>query len=268
MGVKLNIVSDLHDPKDIDFSKFNYDADYIVIAGDSEECLTKIQDEKTRRKSKLNMIFTYGNHDLFTSYKLIRKNYEGYPTQFQSVEFGGGKETFKYIGTYKIKYEEHNIVFITAPLLSLVPTDTKLCKKLGDYEFFKTLFPYESDNTTILRFNNLWNTKFIDDLTCIEAFVRETIEKEKNSKIILVTHGIPSFKLIENSIVYGSQLNIYWASDKCLFNNIFPHCSLWIHGHSHEFCDMMIDNTRCIRNPLRDYNMQIIPEAYSYTIEV
>lgn len=259
MSVKLNIVSDLHDPKTVDFSKFNYDADYIVVAGDCSECIPVLYMEIATRKSKAKIIYTSGNHDLFTKKRLVEVKYP-----VQSFEL----RSFRYMGCYRCHEKKHNIMFLMAPLLSLVPVDTKLCEKLGDFEEFKLFFKSESDNIIRMRFNNLWNTKFIDDLAYLEMFVEDTVKRFKDTKIILVTHGIPSFKLIENSILYGSKLNIYWASDKCLFNNIFPHCYLWVHGHSHEFCDMMIDNTRCIRNPLRDYNMQIIPEAYNYTIEV
>lgn len=255
MSVKLNIVSDLHDPKTVDFSKFNYDADYIVVAGDSDECIPVLYNEIALRKSKAKIMYTSGNHDLFKRNRLIEVKYP-----VHSYESG----SFKYVGCFRCMEKENNILFLMAPLLSLVPVDTKLCKKLGDYEEFRTFFPDLSDNTSVLKFNHLWNTKFVDDLTYLETFIDEI----PNVKVVVITHGIPSFKLIENSIVYGSQLNMYWASDKCLFNNIFSKCSLWIHGHSHEFCDMMIDNTRCIRNPLRDYNMQIIPEAYNYTIEI
>ena len=114
----------------------------------------------------------------------------------------------------------------------------------------------------------MWNNCFVRNVRDLDNTIRVLRNSEhKYEKIIVITHHVPLKELIKNSIMYGHKFNPYWISENVFqFMNNKP--DIWIHGHSHEFCDMTIDGVRYIRNPLRDYNMNIMENAYKFTIEI
>jgi Icc-related predicted phosphoesterase len=71
--------------------------------------------------------------------------------------------------------------------------------------------------------------------------------KQKGNKIIIVSHHLPSFKVIAEGF-RDSRLNGAYASGLEWFMEKYEPV-YWIHGHSHPPCDTMIGKTRVIRNP-------------------
>jgi predicted phosphodiesterase len=90
---------------------------------------------------------------------------------------------------------------------------------------------------TVDRFEE--NVKFIE--SALHIFKQTVTNK------VVITHHLPSFMSV-NEMYAGDILNNAFASD---LNNFISHLSpnLWIHGHTHNAVDYMLDNTRVICNP-------------------
>jgi predicted phosphodiesterase len=82
-------------------------------------------------------------------------------------------------------------------------------------------------------------------------------------KCIIVTHHTPSFNLI-NPRWRGNELNEAFSADMDTFIMMFgDKISHWIHGHSHDYIDTVINGIRFIRNPMgypqeRDCDMDLV----------
>jgi calcineurin-like phosphoesterase family protein len=71
--------------------------------------------------------------------------------------------------------------------------------------------------------------------------------KGEGHKVVAVSHHLPSYQSIHRGWS-GSNLNGAYASE--LFEYIADSKpDLWIHGHTHDSCDYMIEDTRVICNP-------------------
>lgn len=66
-----------------------------------------------------------------------------------------------------------------------------------------------------------------------------------DAKIIVVTHHLPSYHLINNKF-QGSAVNSHFASN-C--DDLIPMADYWIFGHSHMRCLKWIQGVQCISNP-------------------
>ncbi len=72
------------------------------------------------------------------------------------------------------------------------------------------------------------------------------IDKYSHKKVIVVTHHLPSMKLIAEKY-NGDIINYAFATDveHLMKNNVTHFCS----GHTHSSMDKIIGTTRCIVNP-------------------
>ncbi len=69
----------------------------------------------------------------------------------------------------------------------------------------------------------------------------------KDKKIVVVTHHLPSYTLIDPKFKH-SKKNGYYASH-C--DDLLPHADLWLAGHTHRFMDYSLDGTtRFCCNPV------------------
>ena len=86
-------------------------------------------------------------------------------------------------------------------------------------------------------------TAFQENKRCID-FLR----KEVTSIDFVVTHHLPSQACVDPRFL-NSPLNCFFVgeADDVIVNNKPAH---WAFGHSHSHTDMIIDQTRCIANPL------------------
>ena len=76
---------------------------------------------------------------------------------------------------------------------------------------------------------------------------------------VVVTHHLPHRRSIHPKYE-ASDLNPSFASD--LGNLMGPSVSLWIHGHTHESCDYVVNGTRVICNP-RGYAPMELNESFN-----
>jgi len=79
-------------------------------------------------------------------------------------------------------------------------------------------------------------------------FVSDHVKQKKNGYVFVVTHHLPSWDCISKQYE-ASYVNSCFASNQNKFikNNKIH---FWAHGHSHDFKEQILHNTKIIRNPL------------------
>jgi predicted phosphodiesterase len=77
-------------------------------------------------------------------------------------------------------------------------------------------------------------------------WLETTLAEPFEGTTVVVTHFLPHRKSI-NAKYQGDALNPAFASD--LDSLVRPPVALWIHGHTHESCDYVVNGTRVVCNP-------------------
>ncbi len=80
-----------------------------------------------------------------------------------------------------------------------------------------------------------------------EFIIKEVHNTKKDYKIIVVSHHLPTYKLINDKYI-SHPLNCCFASN--LDNIIKPPIKAWICGHSHQFNEIDLNNVKCVLNPV------------------
>lgn len=76
-------------------------------------------------------------------------------------------------------------------------------------------------------------------------WLKEHIDIFSDKKIIVVSHHLPSYKLIHNKYT-GSKINSAFAST---LDHLFSRVNCWVFGHSHASCEKTIDGCLLVSNP-------------------
>jgi predicted phosphodiesterase len=102
------------------------------------------------------------------------------------------------------------------------------------------------------------NKRFMNDFSLIQDFepwvydqniaFEKVVATEVEASDVVVTHHLPAPQSVAPRFAL-SALNAFFLSDMTSYLRKFQP-KLWIHGHTHDRCDYMIDNTRVVANPL------------------
>jgi predicted phosphodiesterase len=87
-------------------------------------------------------------------------------------------------------------------------------------------------------------------------WLRTQLAEEFAGSTVVVTHHLPHQRSIHPKYK-GSALNPSFASD--LGDLMGPAVSLWIHGHTHESFDYVVNGTRVVCNPRGYFPMELNP---------
>lgn len=82
-------------------------------------------------------------------------------------------------------------------------------------------------------------------------WLKENISKFSNKKIIIMTHHLPSFQLIDEKYE-GNTVNCCFASDLDMLMK--GNVKYWFAGHTHSSFNKKINDTQCIGNPKGYYD--------------
>lgn len=193
--------------------------------------------------------------------KKAKKFYEKIQKEFKTIievpgnhEFYHGEVQYTYPNYYSKISENHfklnnkaividNTKFIVSTLWSFVSKDDEanIESCMNDYHIITKKDGFDYSTLKVKDTNRFFENSL--------AFIKEELKKEFKGNIIVVTHHLPSFKVIGDKYK-GSSINSAFATDldDLIIKN--PQIKLWIHGHSHNFDSRMIGKTRVIRNPL------------------
>lgn len=213
--LKINPISDTHDTSKEEVNKYKgVFADVYVHCGDGK--LPRYM------RGKEYVVRCSGNHDWY-----------------------GDSYDFVKVYTNQIVEIIHDTVFISCTLW---------CNWQGEkltLDDLKTWYPTLNDFHHIEGLNH--NT-VVDLFNSDFKFIKNSIEKYKDKKIVIVTHFAPSKKSIHHKYE-GDRANRYFVNDLDDFILANPNIKCWIHGHTHSSLDYKIGECRVICNP-RGYKMR------------
>ena len=96
------------------------------------------------------------------------------------------------------------------------------------------------------RFILVENHKFMD-------FLNEKINEPFDGKVVVITHHSPGNIIKRKGRIDDLMDYCYWADLENLIGNNIT-IDLWVHGHSHDTWDYMINETRVVCNPYGYHN--------------
>lgn len=258
--MKIQYVSDLHleryEPSDMDvvFDKLIKPVgDILVICGDL--AVVKIT------KEVLEKFFRYFSPK-FKEILIINGNHEFYSMTFLDT-FLYLEKFFKNLNLPNIHYLENdeyilgNTVFLGTTLWS----DIRAAKNFHDILRIKFSI---SDYSQIWKLDeafandpyaNSWDK--YRNICCTDTqnlfdqnvkWLEENLEKYKDRTVVVLTHHLPSFKLVAKKYE-GDIINYAFASNLDYLFEKYPNILYWICGHTHTSQDVMINKTRCVCNP-------------------
>jgi Icc-related predicted phosphoesterase len=217
------------------------DTDFIVLAGDVGEGFSHIDwlkeaSDKYCKGKKTEIIYLPGNHCFYNSYVgkkeiLIKERLENYHVHVIN-------EGYLEVGDY---------VFICATLwtdFSLFPDRVKEAKM--DYQATMIDRKKVKGRGRKKLFENNMQKLSIENI----RFIRQTLERFKNKKCIVVTHHAPSIKSIPDELQDDIDAVCYANNlEELILTN--PQIKVWCHGHIHHSSDYYIGSTRIICNPFK-----------------
>lgn len=256
--MKIQIVSDLH----LDFGK-NYQyildnpikplADTLILAGDIlSEYGAKHQGKKfyeyshptdasqNRPEDRLG----WNSLDFFD---YVEANWQNVIIIPGNHEFYGGvlgkpltlSDRYGNVDMINRVYSINGVNFLCTTLWSPIPKnkDFLIRNMLNDYRQIRNP---KGDLIGIEEINSLHDENV--------EWLNTWLQKLKGQKNVVVTHHLPTAKVISDKFK-GSNINeaFYAPLDEMTKEFDIP---VWISGHSHEFSDKVINNTRFVRNPL------------------
>lgn len=224
--INITILSDIHLECN-DFDKIHTIADWAFICGDIgnpfSNKYSKFIDDIS--KKYLHIFIISGNHE------------------YHQLKFHKRNKTFAHI---------YSIEEVNAKIESICNNYTNvhyMNKRVIEINNIKivgcTLWSKCNDDTMcdISNIKNFSNEKYREIHAEHKKFLEENT-KEKTKTTIVMTHHMPSYKLI-HPIFKGSHINSFFCSDmEYLMNNI----DYWFYGHTHKTNDIIINNCRCINN--------------------
>jgi len=109
---------------------------------------------------------------------------------------------------------------------------------------------------------------YVNDIKYIKGFSKERWQQEHNKFLndyntllrkpqidLMVTHHAPSYKSVPSRFI-GSPANYCFTTDMEKYMN---GVKLWVHGHTHDSFDYMINDTRVVCNPFGYYGFEENP---------
>ena len=176
-----------------------------------------------------------GNHEYYNPTKKHKtdENVTMYQLNHQMKNFCDSYKNVHYLYRNSIKLNDFNVGIIGSPLWT-------------PYFSSKKIF-VSKDKTLDSDYANYLHQL---DITYIDDRCRKL--RNTNSKIIILTHFIPSFSLILNKYKnYPNKDNFASGSDFLFYR--FP-INCWIYGHTHHSSTQSINKTLCLTNPYGNKN--------------
>jgi len=136
------------------------------------------------------------------------------------------------------------------------PYLTDTCQRYSNIYLLNKSLHNISDNTIIagctlwssplyrVMYNQPPYSSHVDEHDSHVAWLSEVINNHQNKKLIILTHYVPTFRLIDNRYkIYGEASTSWFATD--LEHLIKPPVSAWLCGHTHSIMDCTINSVYC-----------------------
>ena len=255
--MKINVISDLH----LDFSDLTLPGgDVLVLSGDVCEARHLKKDmynkdmvllEHERKDQRPDRYYRFFEEECskYREVVMVMGNHEHYGFQYQ--------KTYPHIASQLpdnitlLENETHvidDVVFVGATLW----TDMNKGDDLTMFHMKSMMNDYRQ----VTMFNEVKHTyhrltpeKTVEDHHKSRFYIRDVVEANPTSKVVVVTHHAPSKASIKPKYAGDHMMNGAYSSDLSEFILDNPQIKLWTHGHTHDVFDYMIGSTRIVCNP-------------------
>jgi len=228
--MKIQYISDIHLEFLKNIPKIEKIGDVLVLAGDIGYPFSNIyKDFLIDMNNKFNKIFLItGNHEFYNLKNQRNKTSEEISDHIINIIETNNLDHITYLDD---SYEEYEGVRFCG---------TTLWSKIDNSNYLINDFTSIKDINIKLR-----NELFIN--SCI--FIDEMINESK-LPIIMITHHLPSFKLIHSDFLTDKYKNY----NQCFASNCDQYfkdpIKIWIFGHTHKECEAEINNIKFLCNPV------------------
>lgn len=235
--MRIQYISDIH----LEFMskppKIKVMAEVLCLAGDIGYPYSGIYREflKQMNADFKKVFIIAGNHEYYNSHKYGTHTMEDIHQHIQGVI---NDNTLTNITFLNNSWEEYNdILFAGTTLWSKIPSANinDICL-MNDFKQIEGL-TYDT-----------YNLLYYKSCHFIEKMLLDVGKEEnyKNKKVVMMTHHLPSFNLIDEIHTY-SDTNCFYAS-KCDAYFVKP-IKAWIYGHTHTPNKTLINNIQFVCNP-------------------
>lgn len=244
---KFHLLSDLH----LEFGKYTDefpDADYLLLAGDATvvDCLHENKTDKSSRRVRentkhfferankhfKNVFYCFGNHEHYRG--VWNENFN-----FMKNEFLPQYENFMFLE--KDHYEGEDFVLLGTTLWASFnegsESSLRYCKNaMNDFH----LIQYNEDYGRVFTPYDCYK-EHMEARNWLENHV-----KKMDKKVVVMSHHAPSKMSTHPKYAMDVDMNGAYSSN---LEYMMENVDIWVHGHTHESFDYMIDNTRVVCNP-------------------
>ncbi len=231
--MKLAIGSDLHTEGCMIDLKNTQNADVLILAGDIINVkywnVNRFFDKVTKEFSKI--IYVAGNHEFYGGdWNFTLNDLINYCSQYKNLHFLENDEVIL-----------NDVVFIGSTLW----TDMDFCDPITVH----SAKAFMSDFSVIFH-----DLKLLDPMDTVKRFnissdyifETERLHHDKRKRVVVTHHG-PSFMSCHPKFNGNSLNGAFYSNLEEEIGN--SKIDLWIHGHTHEFCEYDLHNTKVICNP-------------------
>ena len=228
--LKIQIISDLH----LEFGNMSVpmvDRDLLIIAGDLD--IGKKPIKFINEQLKISpVIYILGNHEFY------HQDYDEIMDFWKKIKL----KNFYFLENSAV--ELSGIRFLGAILWTDINqgnnNDIETAKVgLNDFRVIrKENWKFTPEDSIILHNQSI-------------KWLRNELKKEFNGKTVVITHHLPSYLSVHKKYEKSPINPCFYSDLDDLIKKFKP--NLWIHGHTHDSFDYVLDHTRIVCNP-RGYN--------------
>lgn len=253
--MKFQIASDLHlerydytrhEPFDVFARLIVPSAPFLLLAGDiaSVGTLPALFDYVTRRFERV--FYITGNHEYYrhnTTMEHTDSDIAAICSRYENVSFLNNR-------AFNLVHDQRSVTILGSTLWSAIEQKHALsvALSLSDYSCI-----YKRDERYDFVYRNISThdtvTIFMANLRWLKSELRAA--QTENRQVIVLTHHMPSFSLIDERYRNESfeSTNCAFASPLDFLMERYSNIALWVCGHTHSSADQTIGATRCVINP-------------------
>lgn len=226
-------------------------APYLAILGDlgypSMNNFKKFFDQVSKLYKKV--LYVSGNHCYYQCKNRQIQTLEDVDINIKAI-------CDSYSNVYFLDNKEHfitdDIVILGTTLWSYIPAHKEevLRYYINDYVYIYTTI----DNVMMKITPTNTINAHIDNV----IWLSKKLEEYKDKKIIILSHHLPSFKLIHKDYE-GNEMNSAFATDLDYLMIKYDNIKYWLCGHTHKNVYAKINQCECMTNPSgykSDHNME------------
>lgn len=184
------------------------------------------------------IFYVTGNHEYYSSGKQIRT--------FDEINKEIEKTCNQYPNVYFLNNSCHELndeyILLGTTLWSDTKNDPYIEYSINDYNH---IYIQNKNKNNIMNITTEYTTQLFKDNV---NWLLKSIPLCREKKIVILTHHLPSYKLIAPKYI-GSSINSAFASDLDYIMEQNDNIKYWLCGHTHSTIKVKINECACLTNP-------------------